>query len=246
MKTKTVVIAALLIVVITGAAVLYGVLSDSSLPADLPVFNQSGQQAGKTESPPPEDPGGETQTSADAVGANPEGASPSTGTGDGVPESSPPSEKTNETETQPPKEQKNEDHRAPGFTVLDADENDVSLSDMLGKPVVLNFWASWCPPCKSEMPEFDKVFGELGEDVHFMMVCLVDGRRETIATGAAFIEESGYSFPIYYDVTMDAAIAYSVTAIPATYFIDAEGYVVTGVQGAINEETLLRGIGMIS
>ena len=52
---------------------------------------------------------------------------------------------------------------APDFTAVDADGNEVSLSDFLGKPVVLNFWASWCGPCKSEMPEFDEAYLQQGE-----------------------------------------------------------------------------------
>ncbi|MBP3544577.1 MAG: TlpA family protein disulfide reductase, partial [Lachnospiraceae bacterium] len=68
---------------------------------------------------------------------------------------------------------------APDFTVIDAEGNEVKLSDMRGKPVVVNFWASWCGPCKMEMPEFEEVYKELGDEVHFMMVNLTDGWQET-------------------------------------------------------------------
>jgi thiol-disulfide isomerase/thioredoxin len=136
--------------------------------------------------------------------------------------------------------------KAPDFTVQDAYGNDIKLSDMLGKSVVLNFWASWCPPCKGEMPDFNKVYSELGEDIQFMMVCVVDGNRETAETGAEHIEANGYTFPVYYDVNQDASMKYGITSIPTTYFIDAEGYFVTYASGAINEETLRVGINMIS
>jgi len=145
-----------------------------------------------------------------------------------------------------PQEEKDDDRtRAPDFTVQDADGNEVRLSNRLGKPIVLNFWASWCPPCKAEMPEFNNVFNELGDEVSFMMVCLVDGSRETIASGGAFIEENGYAFPVYYDVFQDAVRQYGIRSIPMTVFVDAEGFVVTWAEGSISEETLRLGISYI-
>lgn len=135
--------------------------------------------------------------------------------------------------------------KAPDFTVQDADGNSVKLSDLAGTPVVLNFWASWCPPCKSEMPEFDKVCKELGTDVTFMMVDLVDGQRETVEKGSEYVAEQGFSFPVYFDAEQEAAYAYGITSIPTTLFIDSEGYIAAGVQGAIDGQTLLKGIGLI-
>ncbi|MGE5614910.1 MAG: TlpA family protein disulfide reductase [Bacillota bacterium] len=132
--------------------------------------------------------------------------------------------------------------KAPDFTVLDMDGNSVRLSDFFGKPIVLNFWASWCPPCKEEMPEFNKVYNEIGEDVTFMMVDLVDGQRETIETGRQYITEQGYDFPVYFDAEQEAAFAYDIWSIPATLFIDKDGYIITGARGAIDAETLKKAI----
>ncbi len=134
---------------------------------------------------------------------------------------------------------------APDFIVQNADGQEISLSDMKGNPVVLNFWASWCPPCKGEMPEFQTVWEEVGSDVEFMMVDMVDGQRETMQTGSAYIEEQGYTFPVYYDVSQEAAIAYGVTSIPTTYFIDKDGNIAAGAQGAIDEATLREGLHLI-
>lgn len=133
---------------------------------------------------------------------------------------------------------------APDFTVYDSEGNEVHLSDFTGKPVVLNFWASWCGPCKMEMPDFDDAYAELGGDVHFLMVNMTSG-RETLESATSFIEEQGYSFPVYYDTDADAATTYGVYSLPTTLFIDAEGYGIAQATGAINAETLQKGIDMI-
>ena len=135
--------------------------------------------------------------------------------------------------------------KAPDFTVYDADGNEVHLTDFVGKPIVLNFWASWCGPCKMEMPDFNEKYLELGEEVQFLMINMTDGSRETVEIASEFIKESGYSFPVFYDTKMDAANTYGAYSLPMTFFIDAEGYSVARATGAIDAETLMRGIDMI-
>lgn len=135
---------------------------------------------------------------------------------------------------------------APDFVMTDKDGHQVHLSDFVGKPVVLNFWASWCGPCKMEMPDFDEKYAKLGEDVHFLMVNMTDGSRETVDAAKAFIEAQGYTFPVYFDTEMDAAITYGVSSIPTTYFIDADGYTIAQAMGAIDSATLQTGIDMIT
>lgn len=134
---------------------------------------------------------------------------------------------------------------APDFTVTDLDGNEVHLSDFVGKPVVLNFWASWCGPCQSEMPDFEDFYAKYGEDIHFVMVNATDGSRETVDTASSFIAEKGYTFPVYYDTQYDASSTYGVNALPTTFFIDAEGYLVAYAISALDSETLQAGIDLI-
>lgn len=134
---------------------------------------------------------------------------------------------------------------APDFTVYDREGNPVKLSDLRGKPVVVNFWATWCGYCVSEMPEFQQVWEELGEDVHFMMVNQTDGVTETKEEAEAHLEEAGYTFPVYFDTELSASRAYSVRSLPVTYFIDAEGKGVAYAMGAIDTEVLKQGIEMV-
>ena len=237
MKGKTIIIAVSLVVVIIGATVLYGALRDKAGVTDLPMLNQNGQQNNKT---------GESASEGQQLGTTQDSQNDQSGNPGNQENQGGPQQNEGEDESgTPPTDGQQDDILAPDFTVQDADGNDVKLSDMRGKPTIVNFWASWCPPCKGEMPEFNKVFEELGEEINFMMVCLTDGERETKRTGAAFIKESGYSFPIYFDITMEAAITYEVRSIPSTYFIDAKGNMITYAVGAINEETLRVGIDMI-
>ena len=134
---------------------------------------------------------------------------------------------------------------APDFTVYDRDGNPVKLSDYRGKPVVLNFWSSRCGPCQMEMPDFQKAYEDLGEEIHFIMVNVTDGSWDTVDSASAFIAENNYTFPVFYDTDISAASAYGVSSLPTTYFIDAEGNGVAYGMGAMDMDTLMSGIEMI-
>ncbi|MEL7610260.1 MAG: TlpA disulfide reductase family protein [Bacillota bacterium] len=131
---------------------------------------------------------------------------------------------------------------APDFTVKDAEGNSVSLSDFQGKPVVINFWASWCGYCTDEMPLFQEIYKDYGEQAAFMMINLTDGSRETLKSAKSFIEDKGYTFPVYFDTELEAAYAYNTYSIPVTYFIDANGNIAASIQGIATKSKLLNKI----
>lgn len=127
---------------------------------------------------------------------------------------------------------------APDFPMLNADGETVRLSDFQGNPVVLNFWATWCPPCREELPHFADAYAEYGDRVTFLITDLTDGRDETIEGVQAFMAEYGYTFPVCYDTQAEGAYAYAVNAIPSTYFIRADGTIHSYQIGALDRETL--------
>lgn len=135
-------------------------------------------------------------------------------------------------------------NRAPDFTVYDAQGKAHKLSDFFGKPIVLNLWASWCSPCKNEMPGFQQMYEKYGDQVCFLMVNVTG--IDSKADGQAFIQETGYSFPVYYDTDNSMAANYYSGSVPMTYFIGSNGELVTYANGAISAEILEQGIGMIT
>jgi thiol-disulfide isomerase/thioredoxin len=155
------------------------------------------------------------------------------------------------TESSPPptepddSEEPDNPYKAPDITVYDRDGNPVHLSDFVGKPIVLNFWASWCSPCKSEMPDFNEKYLEHGDEVQFLMVNVTSG-RETLESATSFIDQSGYSSPVFYDTDNTAALTCGAYSLPSTFFIDAEGNGVTYYVGILSSELLQKGIDLIT
>lgn len=133
------------------------------------------------------------------------------------------------------------DIKAVDFTVYDENGNEVTLLEHLGKPIVLNFWATWCGPCKSELPAFDALYQQFGDEITFMMVNLTDGQQETLQGVQDFLQKNGYTFPVYYDTTLQASTIYGAYSIPLTLFISSDGYLEAYQLGAMSEE-LLRSV----
>lgn len=132
--------------------------------------------------------------------------------------------------------------KAPNFITYDEAGKMVKLSSFKGKPVVINFWATWCGYCVTEFPAFEAQYNKYKDDVQFLMIDLTDGQRETVEKAKAFIEEEGYTFPVVYDTNYSAAQAYGVQSVPMTVFVDADGNLADIRRGAMSESELEKNI----
>ncbi len=148
-------------------------------------------------------------------------------------------------QTNPESTKPTADKAAPDFTMYTEDGKEVKLSDFEGKPTILNFWATWCGPCKNEMPAIEDAYKKYGDKINFVIVNLTDGENDTVVGAASYIQAQGYTFPVYFDTKLAGATAYGVNSIPLTLFIDANGDLVTYYTGSMSEKILQSGINML-
>ena len=136
---------------------------------------------------------------------------------------------------------------APECVFYDEQGEAVALSSLLdGTPVIINFWASTCPPCRQEMPDFQAAYEEYGDRIRFIMVDGVGSMmNETQEAGMAYVSEQGFTFPVYFDNDRDAVSQFGITAFPTTYLIDGEGNVIAGARGMISAEDLETAVSML-
>ncbi len=133
-----------------------------------------------------------------------------------------------------------ENNKTPATDIIitNYDGEEVKLSSLYGKPIVINFWASWCPPCEAELPEFDEVYKEMGDDVNFIMLNMTDPITETVEKVKEFIVKGEYTFPVYFDESGEASRTYQIYALPTTMIIDRDGNIDQVVRGQITENKL--------
>lgn len=112
--------------------------------------------------------------------------------------------------------------RAPDFQLQDLEGNEVSLSSLRGSPILLNFWATWCPPCRLEMPFIQEVYQEWTDKG---LVILAIDMGESTATVREFMQNNNYTIPVLLDTRRVVSQKYNVTAIPTTFFIDRNGVI---------------------
>ncbi len=136
-------------------------------------------------------------------------------------------------------------HPSVDFTLKSLDGKDYMLSDFKGKVVLLNFWATWCPPCQAEMPEFQKLYERFGADGPAVILTVAgatlegddpDKAKETVSD---FISKNQFTFPVLFDADGQVWDTYMQEGIPANYIIDGEGNVRLLVSGAFRNEAQL-------
>lgn len=121
------------------------------------------------------------------------------------------------------------------FTLEDLKGNEVKLSSLKGKKIFLNFWATWCPPCKAEMPDIEKLYQETKDNGLVILAVNVGENKKTVQD---FMDANNYNFTALLDVKGEVSRLYQVTGIPTSYFIDTEGFLDNGTTGAISLEAM--------
>lgn len=133
----------------------------------------------------------------------------------------------------------------PDFTLTSLDGDEVTLSDLRGKKVVLNFWATWCPPCKAEMPHMQKYYEQYAKEDNVEIIAVnltkdehdftVDEKIDTVMT---FRDSFELTFPILLDQEREVSPQYKIMTIPTTYFIDSKGYIQRAISGPMDTDML--------
>ncbi|MCC6301165.1 MAG: TlpA family protein disulfide reductase [Anaerolineales bacterium] len=128
---------------------------------------------------------------------------------------------------------------APDFSLPTTNGETIRLSDLRGQAVLVNLWATWCPPCRAEMPAIEKVYNEY-KDEGFVVLAVNMTYQDTPRNIAPFIAEHALTFPILLDETGDMASAYQLRSLPSSFFITREGIINEVVIGGPMAEALLR------
>ncbi|SDJ34130.1 redoxin domain-containing protein [Salimicrobium halophilum] len=126
--------------------------------------------------------------------------------------------------------------QAPDFTLQTLGGEEVSLSDYRGTPVIINFWATWCPPCRAEMPDMEEMY-QKEDDLKILAVNMTETESSRNAV-SQFVGEFNLSFPILLDRNTDVSGLYEVGPVPTSVFVDREGKVQSVILGAMNKDLM--------
>ena len=125
------------------------------------------------------------------------------------------------------------------FNVQNTYGTNTYLSDFKdGKPIIINFWSSQCGPCVQEMPEFQRLYDDYKDEVHFLLIDCIGALGETKESGKRFIKTKGYTFPVYFDINQNAQGAYGITQFPTTYLINDNFEIIRGGVGKITYDVV--------
>lgn len=134
-----------------------------------------------------------------------------------------------------------EDMDAIDFELTDQYGNVHRLSDYKGKTVFMNFWATWCPPCRNEMPHIEELYNELGKnsgDVVFLGIAQPGGNEKDIDGIKDFLNKQGYTFPVLFDTTGEVFYNYYISSLPTTFMINSEGKIYGYISGGLSKDQM--------
>lgn len=129
------------------------------------------------------------------------------------------------------------------FTLTDLNGNIISLSSLRGKNVFLNFWATWCPPCRGEMPDMEKIYQKYKNNEDFVILAVNLGEDDSKVK--SFIEKSKFHFTVLLDSDQSVAEQYQITSIPTSYFIDKDGKITARHVGSMTEAQMESYVGKL-
>ena len=132
-----------------------------------------------------------------------------------------------------------ENFQAPTFTLNSIADASISLDELQGRPLILNFWASWCPPCRSEMPAFQQAWQEYHE-TDLAIVAINATNQDSLNDIINFIDEKDLEFPILLDIDGNVSSSYNIHSLPTTYMINREGVITKIIIGGPIPLSLLR------
>ena len=133
--------------------------------------------------------------------------------------------------------------QARDFTIYNDKNEEINISSLKGKPIIINFWTTWCVYCKTEMDYFQELYNKYKDEAEFLMInaTMQDEKQEVYN----YIKEKAYTFPVYYDINGNAISAYKITGYPVTIFINKDFQINRTHQGMIDKETLQKNINSI-
>ncbi|GIN60913.1 hypothetical protein J27TS8_09060 [Robertmurraya siralis] len=132
------------------------------------------------------------------------------------------------------------EERAPSFAITTLDGEDVTLDDYKGKKVLLNFWATWCPPCRKEMPDMQQLYEENRDDDFVVLAVNMTNTEKKRSDVVQFVDHYQLSFPILMDENGKVAQQYEILSYPTSFFIDSDGVIRGKIVGEMSKEMMYK------